>query len=258
MAATTQFEEQLVPCAMVAIDAVGHSRLVRDLSPNASHTLFDKLQRGVETEVLQESGTLLGWAGDGGIACFTAGAVTDDEARAGQALRAAQAILLHLTMLNDQHELAGESALKLRLALHRGEMISRRIAGSIHSKDVNFVAHLEHALPENVIGLSKPFHTALSPAQKRHCFLLGNFETHDIYVYAPDTVSRAAAEARFRDKQLKVALGETCIAHGLVHVGFRDREKASLPPPEIYSRAESEIFMMGATLARSFSRKGKA
>lgn len=256
MPKTSDFpDNQFVPCTILAIDAVGHSRLVRTLAVRHSHDLFSQLEARVRSEVETQGGLLLGWAGDGGVAAFSSDDPTDDVDRAQRALRAADNILANLPALNGQQGLQGTDAVQLRLALHSGTLIWRKNPGSIHSQDVNFVAHLEHALPEDVVGLSDMFYTALPPAERDHCLAVGEIEDHKIYIYARDRDRRIAAKRRYLEKRTKVDIGEVCMTEGLTHFEFRDAQRRKLPDVGIYTRAQEELFMVGVTLASSFKQE---
>ena len=246
-------EGKLSPCALLALDAAGHSRQVRLLSGKQVHEVFRELEKRVRTEVATQGGILLGWQGDGGIAVFHAEEHTDDEARATRALRAAENILTMLPTLNNQHGLEGEKQLRLRIALHAGSFIYFSDNGSIHSDDVNFVAHLQHALPEDVIGLSDEVQRALVSAHKRDCLELDSFEGRQIFLYARDLQAREAARTRYEEKRVREKMGQLCSQVGLVHLEFRDPAQKPLPPLDIYSKAITDILMVGVSLAKSLN-----
>lgn len=246
-------EGKLSPCALLSLDAAGHSRQVRLLSEKKVHEVFRDLEKRVRTEVATQEGFLLGWQGDGGIAVFHVEEHTDDEARATRALRAAENVLTMLPTLNNQHGLEGEKQLRLRIALHAGSFIYFSDNGSIHSDDVNFVAHLQHALPEDLIGLSDQFQRALGPEHKGGCLEVDSFEGRQIFLYGRDPLVREAARKRYKEKRIREMMGQLCSQVGLVHLEFRDPAQKVLPPVDIYSNATTEILMVGVSLARSLN-----
>jgi len=237
-------------CAILAIDAVGHSKIVRGLARQQVRRLFDDLEGYVRERVRTGEGELLGWAGDGGIAAFSSADDTQDTARAERVLHAAENILGYLPVLNKRYKT--EPKLAFRIALHSGSIIWRKDAGSIHSEDINFVAHLEHALPENIIGLSAEFHKSLDEKYKAHCEPVEGLEGHVVFLYSDSPDALNVAKGAYATKRLKIKLGEVCFEHGLVTMEFRDRDENKLPDTRIYSEASSEIFMAGPTLVSSF------
>jgi class 3 adenylate cyclase len=243
---------QLIPCSLLAIDVVGHSALVRQLSSKRVTELFGEIENRVRAEVEGNKGELLGWQGDGGIAVFHGSEHSDDEAPARAALKAADTILALVPVLSNQHDLRDDRALRVRVAVHSGTVIWRRDTGSIHSADVNFVAHLEHALPTNVIGLSETFYKMLRDADKRDCVTVGIFEECEVFIYARDVAARRLAVAAYELKRTESEIGRLCAKDGLVHLEFRDDHHTKLPPFEIYGQANSEILLSGITLAASF------
>jgi class 3 adenylate cyclase len=243
----------LSPCALLALDAAGHSRQVRQLSAKKVHEVFRNLEKLVRTEVEKEGGFLLGWQGDGGIAVFYVEEHTDDEIRATKALRAAENVLKMLPILNKQYDLEGENQLRLRIALHAGNLIYFSDSGSIHSDDVNFVAHLQHALPEDLIGISDQFWKALGSEHKNICLEVDFFEGHKIFLYGRDPLVTELARKRYKEKRIREMMGQLCSQVGLVHLEFRDPAQKLLPPVDIYSNAITEILMVGVSLARSLN-----
>lgn len=246
-------EGKLSPCALLALDAAGHSQQVRLLSKKQVHDVFRDLEKRVRTEIAIQEGFLLGWQGDGGIAVFHVKEDTDDEARATKALRAAENVLAVLPTLNSQHGLEGEKQLRLRIALHAGSFIYFSDNGSIHSDDVNFVAHLQHALPEDVIGLSDEVQRALDSKHKRDCLEVDSFEERRIFLYARDLQVREAARQRYEEKRARETMGRLCSQVGLVHLEFRDPAQKPLPPLDIYSTATTDVLMVGVSLAKSLN-----
>lgn len=243
---------QLAPCCLMAIDAAGHSRVVSSLPNKLATKIFGDLESRIRAEVEGKGGTLLGWAGDGGIAVFTADAA-DDEERAMSALQSAQNILALLPVLNQQHHLSGEKKVAVRIALHAGHLIWHTKTGSIHSSDVNFVAHLEHAIPVGTVALSGDFWRYI-PSEHQNTKQVPDFEGRHIYVYATTRASRDNAAKRFAVESRRRALLEECTAQGLVYVGFRNPNRTRLPPVDLYDEARDEILLVGVSLAATFKQ----
>lgn len=245
---------QFALCSLVAIDVVGHSGLVLSLSNKKTEELFGEIERRVRGEVEHAGGLLLGWQGDGGIAIFPAADPADDEARARAALRTAEMILTRIPVISAQHALHDDDRLHVRVAVHSGGLIWRQATGSIHSADVNFVAHLEHALPNDVIGVSAETYKALPTSERACCASVGTFENHGVFIYARDPAHRQSATAAYEEKRNQSQMGRLCIEDGLVHFEFRDAHHKKLAPTDIYGQAKSEILISGVTLATSFKQ----
>ena len=242
----------LVPCCLMAIDAAGHSRIVSNFPNKLASKIFGDLEGRIRAEVAAKGGTLLGWAGDGGIAIFTADA-EDDEERAMNALQAAQNIAALLPTINQQHHLHGERKLAVRIALHAGHLIWNTQTGSIHSADVNFVAHLEHAIPVGTIALSGEFWRYI-PSEHQNTKQVSSFESRDIYVYGTTRAVRETAARRCAVKSRQLALLEECTVQGLVYIGFRNPNRTRLPPSDLYEAARGEILLVGVSLAATFKQ----
>lgn len=245
---------KLVPCSLVAIDVVGHSSLVLSLSNKKTEKLFAEIEHRVRTEVQHSRGLLLGWQGDGGIAVFHTSDSSDDDARAQAALNSAEAILKLFPLISSQHKLGNDDALQVRIAVHSGALIWRRATGSIHSADVNFVAHLEHALPNGAIGVSGAAVKALTEDVRKYCISVGKLENHEVFIYARTLPTRQRTATLYEQECTISKMGKLCMEDGLVHFEFRDYHHRKLPPPDIYGQAQKEILMSGITLAGSLKQ----
>ncbi|MFC1896729.1 hypothetical protein ACFL0Q_08760, partial [Thermodesulfobacteriota bacterium] len=202
-------------------------------------------------------GRFLGWQGDGGIAVFPGSNDSDEESRAENATRAAEDILTSLPNVNARHELADHDEVRVRLALHAGAVIWAEETGSIHSTDLNFVAHLQSALPHNVVGLTWEIFKGLNTRRKACCVEVGVFEDRHVYLYAADKTAREAAAHVYRKKERGRVLGSECEDVGLYHLEYREEKANILPPVEVFANARDEILMVGVTLARSFKSESE-
>jgi class 3 adenylate cyclase len=247
---------KLIPVSLMAIDAAGHSKVVLGLAKKMAHQVFGELEGRVAREVESNDGHLLGWAGDGGIALFTVADHLDDETRARKALASAENIASWMPNFNDRQGLDPDHTVGVRIALHSGQLVWNKQRGSIHSSDVNFVAHLEHALPVGTIAASREFVNCL-PNHDRSFFIeAGKFEEHEILLFAKNPEKRDESLRSFASKQKLKTLAEACQRYGLEYFGFR-RLDAPVLPTALYESAKSDILIVGLSLASTFHHEGK-
>ncbi|WP_291856637.1 hypothetical protein [Bradyrhizobium sp.] len=243
---------KLTPVSLMAIDAARHSKVVLESAKKTADQVFGELEARVAQEVKTKGGRMLGWAGDGGIAHFTVADHKDDGTRARNALACAENLANWMPSFNDQHGLGPAHAVCLRIALHSGEFVWNERRGSIHSSDVNFVAHLEHALPVGTIAASREFVNYLPDREKAAFIEAGDFEEHKIFLFARNPEKRDESLRLFKTKQNLKALADECQRFGLEYFGFR-RLNAPLPPAEnLYESAKSDILIVGLSLASTF------
>ncbi len=245
---------QFVTCSLMAIDVAGHSKIVLSLSIQKTRDLFTDIERCVRKQVELHKGKLLNWQGDGGMAVFYTRNATKDEARAKAALDSAEAIFKQIPKISLKYKLRNLNALQVRLATHSGTLIWRKNTGSIHSADVNFVAHLEHFLPNGAIGVSESIERALPGELRKFCASVGKFEEREVFIYARNPAARKRLVALYEQRQTVSEISKRCMEVGLVDLEFRDYHHKKLPPASIYAHAKKEIFMSGITLAASLKQ----
>jgi class 3 adenylate cyclase len=186
----------------IVADATGYSSIVLSNPRDRAAHAFDLLRERVVTRVQKLSAELdcariglWSWRGDGGLIAIH----DDDESTTRDvALRAALDILLvDLREVREQlssTELNGE--LRLRIAVHKGTIpySPNGDNGSIHSPEVNFVAHLEEVTPPDCVTISEDVHRAAGP----HAGIfthVGNYERREVYMRAVDTDPSASRRA---------------------------------------------------------------
>ncbi len=185
------FEEgvPLVNAYFVKVDASGHSAIVRENPSDKADLLFDLLEKSIY-DLVQSRRTLndcayaefWGWQGDGGLCVI----YDSHESKANTtALESAIAILERgLPGLREDFRTQGiRGDLHLRVAIHKGAFRYKECHGSIHSRELNFVAHLESVAPRDALVISRAVLEA-SSAKLREKFtpLDFSFEGEDVYI----------------------------------------------------------------------------
>ena len=140
------------------IDASGHSNIVVTNTHDRVNKLFDLLEDTVQNEVEKSRrlntcryAEFWGWQGDGGL-CVIHDELESTALRT--ALDSAFGILDNqlATLQRSLRKLRMKGSLHIRVAIHKGSYTykgdSKR--GSIHSKDLNFVCHLETRTPRGL------------------------------------------------------------------------------------------------------------
>ena len=189
------------PVYFLKIDASGHSTIVVNNPSDVVNLFFDHFENTVigtveETRKLRRCGyaEFWGWEGDGGLCVI----YDESESVALQtAVESGISILNYkLQPLQDAlKQLGARGELHVRIALHGGSFRYKgyKSHGSIHSKDLNFVAHLEEVTPRDTLAVSRDVQQRCpTDLAKRFWLLPFRFEDHEIYVYSnrahPDVV----------------------------------------------------------------------
>ena len=120
---------------------------------------------------------------------------------------------------------------------------------------MNFVAHLEHSLPNDVIGVSDATYKSLSSAEQESCVNVGKFENREVFIFSRDPNHGEYAKAACQEKLIQSKIGRLCVEDGLVDFEFRDAHHKALPIPAIYGQARHEILIFGVTLATSLKQE---
>jgi len=183
----------------MAIDAKGHSTIVRQNDADTVDRIFDAFEDlvfgtvdAVKEEERCQDADFWGWAGDGGL-CI----VHDtDESRARRtALEAASRILSGLPRVNEHlREIGAHGELAVRIALHKGGLRYKGddARGSVHSRELNFCAHLEHATPVDCIAISGDIYQLLGDEQGDYLRTGSAFEDTAVFL----KTARASGEVR--------------------------------------------------------------
>lgn len=197
------------------VDASGHSDIVRNNSYDKVNKLFDLLEKNVQDAVDDARalhscryGSFWGWQGDGGL-CV----IYDADSETAAVRTAIDAGIDILTqrlsrMRSNVKSLGIKGAVSVRLALHKGAFRykGRNRHGSIHSKDLNFAAHLEKVAPRSAFVISDDVLLACDASTARRFARLDfPFEGRTIHYYnrQPNTVpwswiSAVPIQASFR------------------------------------------------------------
>jgi class 3 adenylate cyclase len=231
------------------IDASGHSRIVRSNAADLADKLFDLVESAVYESVDAERRTFdcayaefWGWQGDGGL-CVVYD--PNESTAAITALGAALNILDHklgdlrtrLAKLNIKGEL------HLRIAIHKGYFTYKgtQRRGSIHSKDLNFVAHLEQVAPKDSVTVSEPVFRCCPPeVTKKFRRLDFPFEQELVYFHTSDD-----SNAPYFEWINNVGAAETFSTNVFCH------RPSELDKSLLIKRARNEILDLGTALSTS-------
>lgn len=187
----------------IKVDASGHSNIVRNNPSDRVDKLFDLVEKHVYSSVEDyrnsegcEYAGFWGWQGDGGLCVIYD---RQESTSIKTAIRAAikitgpnlESLRVHL------RDLGLKGNLHLRVAIHKGHFTYKGDdkLGSIHSKDINFVAHLEAVSPVNAVTISDDVYRC-SPKDISDQFTLlpFPFEGKSVYCYKPTMTASSTLE----------------------------------------------------------------
>lgn len=180
----------LINVYFLKVDASGHSAMVRQNPHDKVNTLFDLVEDSIYGQVQAkkklygcEYADFWGWQGDGGL-CVIYDA---EESKANStALESAISIIGYglPSLREDLSKQQIQGSLHLRVAIHKGAFRYKEAHGSIHSRELNFVAHLEEVAPRDTIVISRDVFEASTPQLKQSFKKLDfPFEGEEIYLY---------------------------------------------------------------------------
>jgi len=228
------------------VDAAGHSSIVVNNTSDLVDKVFDLFESMVFSTVKERKRLLgcayadfWGWQGDGGL-CVV---YDQNESVALQTAIQSAFDILDFKLKEHQSTLARlnvKGNLHLRLALHRGSFTYKGYDrhGSIHSRDLNFVAHLEEVTPKDTLTISEDVYQRcpVDICSKFHVleFL---FEGTDIYLY-----SNKSMGAVMYDWISNIRIGESVAANVLPR-RYSEEDKA-----RIVQYATTEIVDLGTAL----------
>lgn len=181
------------------IDASGHSSIVSNNASDLTNKAFDLFERAVRSAVEDSQklhdcayATFWGWQGDGGLCVFhdPQESVTL-ETSISAALDIVNHVLDGVRSKLTAHKVKGH--LSIRLAIHKGVLTFKENHGSIHSEDLNFVAHLEAATPRDSLTISDDVHKRLSHGSVHDRFERLEFPYENRIIWICSRQSRQAA-----------------------------------------------------------------
>ncbi|QFZ17204.1 adenylate/guanylate cyclase domain-containing protein [Saccharothrix syringae] len=178
---------------LLVVDAVGYSRAVRDHPRDRVSDAFNLLRTTTESSIADlaaEHGCaraeLWSWRGDGGIF-----AIHDDNESAAlaTALNAGRALVTDRLHQVREHfaRIAVRCSLHVRVALHKGTIRYSGDSGTIHTPEINFVSHLEEAVPGDCLAISEDVHR-IGGDLVLGFEAVGEFEDRQVHVLAPPGV----------------------------------------------------------------------
>lgn len=142
--------------AVVSVDIVGNSNLVRTYGAKKMEKLYFELWRFLERKLDDYDGRMWSWAGDGGLLAFT---FRDHVERA---VMCAIDIQSSLPLFNVAPSTPIDQRIELRLAVDCGLVTFLNDTGRIVSDVINYAAHLEKKA-------TYPGHVAISERVCREC-----------------------------------------------------------------------------------------
>ena len=185
------------------IDASGHSNIVLKNSDDLVNKLFDLLEQTVYSAVEDnrkihdcQYAEFWGWQGDGGLC------VIYDPCES-IALRTSIESATHILdykmkeLRNHLSKLKIKGDLHLRISIHKGNFTYKGHTnrGSIHSKDLNFVSHLETRTPKDSLTISKDvFDCCDTNFTDKFELLDFDFEDRKIFIYNPNLSNKTYFE----------------------------------------------------------------
>jgi hypothetical protein len=229
------------------IDAAGHSSIVAQNTADVVNRFFEAFEDSVRAEIDEAKklngcmySRFWGWAGDGGLCVIYD---REEESRALKtSVEAACNILMRRVgpLRHSLRKLNANGIFSVRVAVHKGVIrytdFDRQ--GSIHSKDLNFVAHLEVATPHDCLTISKDIFDQCPPDIKSTFFPLP-FEFEGRKIFA---LSERPARDVAMDWMTKVSV-DGSKAVNLLSRRYGENDKA-----QIISAADSEIVDLGTAL----------
>jgi len=229
------------------IDASGHSSIVASNPSDVVDRVFDHFERTVVDAVDQTKqlcgcgyAEFWGWQGDGGLCVFHD---ASESVSQRTALQCGMDILDYRLrhMQEALTRLGANGELHVRVAIHRGTFTFKGHGrlGSIHSKDLNFVAHLETATPKDALAISKDVHDRCpSDLAEKFWLLPFNFEGSRVAVYS----SRDRRDLSF-DWIAYVPIAES------VRINMLPRRYSEEDKSQIMQFAQLEVVDLGTALS---------
>jgi class 3 adenylate cyclase len=128
--------------AVISVDIVGNSVLVRQNGTKTMEKLYFQLRQFLDRKLADYDGRVWNWAGDGGILAFA----FDDGIN--RAVKCAIDIQTSLPLFNISPENPVDTQVALRTAVDTGSVRFYDETGRIVSEIINYAAHLEKAATE--------------------------------------------------------------------------------------------------------------
>ncbi|MEA2975640.1 MAG: hypothetical protein QOF19_1160 [Alphaproteobacteria bacterium] len=230
------------------IDAAGHSSIVARNTTDIVERFFDAFESSVRAEVDEArklNGCMYsqfwGWAGDGGL-CVIYDAQEESRALKTAIESACNILTRKLAPLRETlKKLNANGDFKIRAAVHKGTMrytdFDRQ--GSIHSKDLNFVAHLEVATPYDTVTISRDiFEQCPIEIQRRFYELPFEFESRKTFAFS----ERPARDVTM-DWVTKIPISDSKA------ISFLSRRYSESEKSQIISGANFEVVDLGTALS---------
>jgi len=227
------------------VDASGHSTIVENNPDDLVNKSFDLLEQAVYSAIDEnckiygcEYARFWGWQGDGGLCVF----YDHNESTTVQtAIHSAISILEDKLkeLRNHFAKLKLKGQINLRISVHKGAFTYKgdEHHGSIHSKELNFVCHLESQTPKNCLTISEDVLLCCNNEMKKIFQPLDfEFEGKKVYVFSSTYSNNFHFEwignVNFHDSFKATVLSQR----------LSEQEKT-----KILSHAQSEVIDVGTT-----------
>jgi len=230
------------------IDAAGHSNVVARNTSDVVERFFEAFESSVRAEVDEARklngctySQFWGWAGDGGLCVLYD---SHEESRALKTAIEAACNILSRKLFPLQEilkKLNANGTFRIRAAVHKGTMrytdFDRQ--GSIHSQDLNFVAHLEVNTPHDTVTISRDiFEQCPIEIQKSFYELPFKFESRRVFGFS----KRPPHEVKM-DWVTKISIANS------KQINFLTRRYSENEKSGIISAANVEVVDLGTALS---------
>lgn len=185
------------------IDASGHSNVVLNNPSDIADKIFGLFEESVYSTIEEnkkwnqcEYAGFWGWQGDGGLCVFY-------DSRESVSSKTAISSSLNLIdfklawLQEKLKELGVNGEFHIRISIHKGSFLYKgdEKRGSIHSKELNFVSHLEVVTPRDSLSISEDVYRACTKDLcDKFTELDFPFENHRVYLYSNQTLAKKSVQ----------------------------------------------------------------
>ncbi|MDH5656151.1 MAG: hypothetical protein OEZ34_09600 [Spirochaetia bacterium] len=163
--------------AFLSIDIAGNSVIQSKYPKQDIEEVYTRMYKIIEGTVKHYNGKIWTWAGDGGIAAFYLGNITEDAVNSAINIQTRMIPFNLSSRRNKFHE-----PIHLRIASHQGPTMYKENKGAILSEAINYVAHLEKkGTAADAVAISKEVYDELNERYKKIFKYKGVFEEKDTY-----------------------------------------------------------------------------
>ena len=163
--------------AFLSIDIAGNSVIQSKYPKQDIETVYANMYKIIEGTVKHYNGKIWTWAGDGGIAAFYLGNVTEDAVHSAINI---QTRMIPFNLSSRRNKFL--EPIHLRIAAHQGPTTYKENKGAILSEAINYVAHLEKkGTGPDAVAISREIYDELNERYRKIFKYKGVFEEKDTY-----------------------------------------------------------------------------